>query len=124
MLREVLDQRFGEFGPIPGQGHRQIKTDRRTRLWLDGQTMPPIHPRKIEVKDGPTAHHAVIIARCKGLAHLPIKGGARLALNHFDRRCLIGEGLNRPCTASGPFNPHLTGSRDLELLLGIGAWGL
>ena len=79
--------------------------------------MPPIHLRQIERKDRAAADHTVIIARAKGLAHLPVKGSAGVALDDLDRRCRIGERLDGPTPTARPVNAQVASAGNVKVLL-------
>ena len=133
VLRQVLDQRLGELGPVAGDRHRQVQHDRIARFRRGHKAVAARDRIQIQRDPRLPAKNAVIVRSGERQRHLPLGPRLRqrlhlvrpllrgIAEGHARRR--IGAHHHVPIAPTGARDGQCSRTGDGEILRGGGGIG-
>ena len=118
MLGKIIDQRFGKFRAVTGDGHRQRQFDRCAGFWVDAQPVAAVHFGQGQFDHCGARGHGIVVRggerdlRFAFIAHVDFT-----IEKHLGRQ--IGCDNHLPIAATGALDLDAAGFHDLEFLRGL-----
>ena len=122
MLREVVDQAFGDRGPVAGKGHRQVHHQRVARVGVHRQPEGPADGGQVKRDGRLSRRDAVVVCRGEGLRDLAQRAGLDRA-GQFHRGGQVGQQDHLPCSAALAGDGQPAALRHREPLRGVSGAG-